>query len=656
MSKKLIHTYDYKNKKGEVVHQTLRYEPKTFRQRRTPIASDDAKDVNDGWVYSLAGIVPLLYRLPELLEAGKHELIYLVEGEKDADLLASWGLNVTSVPMGAGKWRPEYARYFRGRWVVVVEDHDAENEKGVRPGEKGAGDIALELIAAKCDKVGILKMRDLWKSAPEGTDISDWARHRGKKVDFETLVYELQHQAIRSRVSMKLAMSEGIKAVDGPRTRISESRFCKRFMVSANLVFCAALFWRWDVRAGVWVGIEDDLVVEKMIRDALEDGGHEAFITQSLISALLKMCRTERFMMPDDLNKGVTGRLCVGNGMLDVNTLEIEPHQPGLRMTTKCPHIFDTSAECPSWMAWLEDRLTDEETRDLVQEMFGYCLVTDLNFHKFFFIYGDGGTGKSTCVNVLEWLIGEGNRISVELTELDDKFVRSQLVGKSLYLCKELTSRSFKHIGLIKSIVGGDPVPVDVKYGKGFTFCPKGRFVMESNVIAATPDSSGGFERRFIQIDFDKKIDRDTMEFGFEKKFKKEMSGILNWALAGYARLRERGRFVHTVKSNQATKDLMKHRAQVQCFIDSGALVGHADGFEGCVKIADIYASFGVWCDTEDVVPFYKERATFMREFMSKMKKWRVHKKRRVTADGNREWVIYGLAIGGGFSSDFSAD
>lgn len=79
------------------------------------------------------------------------------------------------------------------------------------------------------------------------------------------------------------------------------------------------------------------------------------------------------------------------------------------------------------------------------------------------------GTGKSTCVDVLEWLVGEENKVSLELTELDNAFTRSQLVGKSLALAKELTTKSFKHIGLIKAIVSGDPIAVDVKFGQGYS-------------------------------------------------------------------------------------------------------------------------------------------------------------------------------------------
>ena len=196
------------------------------------------------------------------------------------------------------------------------------------------------------------------------------------------------------------------------------------------------------------------------------------------------------------------------------------------------------------------------ETRRAIQEMFGYVLATDINFHVFFFLFGDGGTGKSTCVSVLEELVGEANRVSIQLEELDNAFMRSQLAGKSLYLCKELTTKSFNHIGLIKAIVSGDPIPVDVKYSQPYDFRPFGKMVMESNVIASTPDSSGGFTRRFVQIDWDRPIARDKMDFNLLDKFKDEMPGILAWAMEGLIRLRKRGHFALTKKSEVSRDQL----------------------------------------------------------------------------------------------------
>jgi putative DNA primase/helicase len=146
--------YDYCDENGELLFQTLRYDPKEFRQRRP--------DGRGGWVYNLSHVRRVLYRLPQLLAANPDDLVFVVEGEKDADNLARWGLTATTSPMGADHWRDEYAVFLRARHVVILPDNDD-------PGRKYARTVARS-IAPLAASVKILELPDL---PPKG-DVSDW--------------------------------------------------------------------------------------------------------------------------------------------------------------------------------------------------------------------------------------------------------------------------------------------------------------------------------------------------------------------------------------------------------------------------------------------------------------------------------------------------
>ena len=66
----------------------------------------------------------VLYRLPALQ---KQKLVFIVEGEKDADKLAGLGLTATTNAGGAGKWRDSYAQQLTAagvQRVIVIPDHD----------------------------------------------------------------------------------------------------------------------------------------------------------------------------------------------------------------------------------------------------------------------------------------------------------------------------------------------------------------------------------------------------------------------------------------------------------------------------------------------------------------------------------------------------
>ena len=636
---KLVQAYDYCAEDGTVLHQTLRYEPKTFRQRRKPMPGEASKD---GWVWSLSGGRLVPYRLPQLI-ANPGAMVLLVEGEKDADaaatLLLGMGIEVTTLPMGCGKWREEYAPYFKGREVCVLADFDEPRHDGTAAGFDGAMKIA-EILRDVAGRVGLLELTALWPEAPYGSDISDWIEHEvAKGRDYDLLAVELDVEVRKARLPFGLVY-DGVVARGGRGGLvIDEDMLARRLVADERLLFSAAAFWKYDGR-GLWVRETTTLAIEKTVREAMRSCGGAELITKARVSSIIGLAKSVRYCNVEQMNSQPSGVVSVSNGLLDTKTGELLPHRANYLLNTQIPHPWVPGAQCPTWLAWLLERHPDEETRNCIQELFGYCLATDINFHVFFFFYGDGGTGKSTCVSVLEDLIGENNRVSIQLEELDNAFMRSQLAGKSLYLCKELTTKSFQHIGLIKAIVSGDPIPVDVKYAQPYDFRPFGRMVMESNVIATTPDSSGGFSRRFVQIDWERPIPRDKMDFNLVDKFKAEMPGILGWAMEGLKRLRERGHF-HLTKKSEASRDqLLRHRSQVQSFLDSGHVYEHASCI---VPTKRIFLRYEDWCEEFDVVPFYKDLGSFMREAMSKKPEWRERKK-RTRCDEGREWVIEGLA------------
>lgn len=119
----LVATYDYRNENGELLFQKQRFVDqwgkKTFRQRR-PDPANPGK-----YIFSLDDTPKILYKLPEIIEAKKNsEIIWLVEGEKDADNISKLGFCATTPPNGAGKWLDIHTRALEGAQVWIVADND----------------------------------------------------------------------------------------------------------------------------------------------------------------------------------------------------------------------------------------------------------------------------------------------------------------------------------------------------------------------------------------------------------------------------------------------------------------------------------------------------------------------------------------------------
>lgn len=168
--------YDYRDEQGTLLFQTVRLwapspKNKDFRQRRP--------DGKGGWIWKLGDTRRVLYRLPELHAAGHVDVstwVFVVEGEKDADALTQLGLVATTNPMGAGKWRPEYAESLRGRRVAVIPDNDEPGRRHAADILKSLEGVALELV--RLDLPGL----------PEKGDVSDWLASGGTAAKLLELV------------------------------------------------------------------------------------------------------------------------------------------------------------------------------------------------------------------------------------------------------------------------------------------------------------------------------------------------------------------------------------------------------------------------------------------------------------------------------------
>lgn len=131
-------TYDYRDESGVLLSQVVRWPGKRFSQRRPT--------TNGGWEPRLGDARRVLYRLADVMASTG--TVYIVEGEKDVDILRRAGYVATCNLGGSGasSWRnvQDHARtILRGRTVVVIADLDGEQQQYA--GQKHAQRVADSL-------------------------------------------------------------------------------------------------------------------------------------------------------------------------------------------------------------------------------------------------------------------------------------------------------------------------------------------------------------------------------------------------------------------------------------------------------------------------------------------------------------------------------
>jgi 5S rRNA maturation endonuclease (ribonuclease M5) len=196
---------------------------KTFRQGIRHAASGR-------WTQKhLNGTQRLFYRLPELLQYPDAE-VYVCEGEKDADRLASLELCATTV--ASGSWKVDTSP-LQGRDVIILEDADTP---GVEKARKAA-----DALCSVAETIRIVRLPGHEYTAPKGgKDVSDWldedvSRGRDKLADvcLAAPLWERKTDDTTQTATPKLAVSSAeFVAGFSPPDYLIEGLLQRRFLYS----------------------------------------------------------------------------------------------------------------------------------------------------------------------------------------------------------------------------------------------------------------------------------------------------------------------------------------------------------------------------------------------------------------------------------------
>lgn len=224
----------------------------------------------------------------------------------------------------------------------------------------------------------------------------------------------------------------------------------------------------------------------------------------------------------------------------------MRPLTPDFLATTSHGYECQPGAGCPKFLQFLDDVCPDVDVQETIRQMMGSCLVPH-SFDKAFIVYGDAGTGKSTFLRILRMVVGEDNCCNVALLDLGEKFRLWPLAEKLVNVVEEMSTDDplgkMRYIeGDFKNQITGGMITVERK-GRDTVFAKcMATHVFATNVLPTFFDKTSGIWDRLVIIPFNQRI-RDTGKqvLNFDQTLREELPGILNWALAGLARLRRSG-------------------------------------------------------------------------------------------------------------------
>ena len=298
-----------------------------------------------------------------------------------------------------------------------------------------------------------------------------------------------------------------------------------------------------------------------------------------------------------DRNKAVIG---VKNGIIDLKTGELLPHDREAYLTKQCPVIYNPDAPEPKlWLQFLSDIFGgDPYMLDYIQKCVGYSLTGSTSEQCAFFLFGTGRNGKSTFLEIVRGILGDyATNIQPQTIMVNPKSGNApssdiaRLKGARLVTSVEPNEGMRLDEGLLKQLTGDDVVTARKMFSEEFEFKPEFKLWMATNHKPLIRGTDTGIWRRIHLIPFEVQIPPDKVDKKLKYKLVKESEGILKWAVQGCIRWQNEGLSMPQ-KVLDAVREYQHEMDVISAFLDACCMTG-----EGETKASKLYAVYAKWAE-----------------------------------------------------------
>ena len=329
-----------------------------------------------------------------------------------------------------------------------------------------------------------------------------------------------------------------------------------------------------------------------------ELGKHRELFTPASLKSFFHFIIGANLMDVDKAQDNQIRYLTLQNGIYDLARYTLEPHSPDIFTTNLLPYDYDPYAQCPRWLQYLDEVfLSDTEKIKFIQEAVGYAFHKSMPTAAMFFLIGDGGNGKSVFIDTISSLCGKENVCNISLNKLNDEKYILELFGKMINVSGETPNNRFMNTDLVKAAVSGDWVTGREVYKRPSKFKPYAKHYLGMNTLPDIKDNTHGMWRRIYVIEFPRKFSEGEIDVELTDKLQNELSGIFNWALEGYKRLRHQ-KFIFS-KSESMSASKHHYQAQSNSLIEFFMAHFKRSDPKDSVSLKEVYECYQQFCKNE---------------------------------------------------------
>jgi putative DNA primase/helicase len=297
--------------------------------------------------------------------------------------------------------------------------------------------------------------------------------------------------------------------------------------------------------------------------------------------------------------------LNVENGVLDLRSGELLPHDPSLRLTQQAAVAYDPDARSELWERFIHEvTCGDDEIANFLQQAFGLALTGDVSDEVLICHNGGGCNGKSTALEAVGKMLGDyaavappglftARSFDTHPTEV------AALHGKRFVTAIEQEANRALRESLVKSLTGGDTIRTRRMREDFWEMRPTWHIHVAYNRAPRLTGTDDGIRRRLRVVPWAASFkDRPDLTIKERLTGEAERPGILAWCVEGLRRRLAAGRLESPAAVMVATDEYLDDEDLVGRFIADRCVEGPRHEAE----IRSTLAAFRSWL-AEDGAP-----------------------------------------------------
>ena len=331
--------------------------------------------------------------------------------------------------------------------------------------------------------------------------------------------------------------------------------------------------------------------------------------------------------------------VCFKNGLLNLETWELESFTPDVILFNQIPHNYNPNAFNETVNKAMNDWCcNDKELRAVIEEIMGYGLIANTKAQKSFFFHGAKNNGKSTFLELLSAFYGTVNVKHFNLQQMNGRFNSQYLENTLVNICNDIPKSGLNNDeqSFFKQVSTGDSTYGEAKGGETTFFNPYAKLIFSCNKVPSIKDENGEIARRIIVIPFIADFtEHENVNLEDELRTESAFEYLGMIAVEGLKRLMSSKpipyRFSISALVEETTEREFTHLDTVKEFISR---IAKEDNYLMKKTKKGVYEDYKEFCREIDKLPVSKD--PFASEFMVRLRLYETEVKSKLTGKTER--------------------